>query len=218
MLTVGSLFAGIGGARHMHINMIECERPVEVVFRPAALTTQPVLEVAMATSHSTCAVCGKQFKSYNPTPTFCSKACKNKSLEAKFDVDAAIRMYQEGATQDEVAERCDVTQKVIWSAFRRRGVKCRKATKRNQWGEKNQKWKGDDASYSALHFRVERLRGTPSLCEVCGTTTAKRFEWANLTGNYADPMDYKRMCCSCHHKHDGTARNFLQGAKGGGAT
>lgn len=82
----------------------------------------------------------------------------------------------------------------------------------------NDTWKGDAAKYAALHLRVQRVRGKPSKCEVCGTTTAKRFEWANMTGNYADPMDYKRMCCSCHHKHDGTIRNIYQCAKGGGAS
>lgn len=67
---------------------------------------------------------------------------------------------------------------------------------------------GEEAKYAALHLRVQRLRGKPRKCEICGTTQAKRFEWANLTGNYADPMDYKRMCGSCHHKYDGTAANF----------
>jgi len=63
-------------------------------------------------------------------------------------------------------------------------------------------------SYGACHYKVRKLRGTPSLCEVCGTTTAKKFEWANLTGNYADINDYKRMCASCHDKFDGVIKNL----------
>lgn len=43
------------------------------------------------------------------------------------------------------------------------------------------------------------VRGTPSECEDCGTTEAKRFEWANLTGNYQDVNDYRRLCTSCHN-------------------
>ncbi len=197
--------------------MLECEQPSKVVIYLAALTTQPTREVAMALSHSSCSVCGRQFKSYNPTPTFCSKACKDKSQEAVFDLDAAVVMYESGASQVEVAEYFCVTQKAIWAAFRRRGVKARLAIKRNQRGDNNDSWKGDAAKYAALHLRVQKLRGTPSRCEICTTTTAKRFEWANLTGNYADPQDYKRMCRSCHSKHDGVIRNILKGAKGGDA-
>lgn len=65
-------------------------------------------------------------------------------------------------------------------------------------------------TYGAYHYRVRKIRGTPSLCEVCGTTTAKKFEWANLTGRYEDVNDYKRMCTSCHNKYDNKARNFTK--------
>jgi len=73
----------------------------------------------------------------------------------------------------------------------------------NQGGERNSAWKGDKASYSALHYRVRKERGTPSLCEQCGTTTAKRFEWAlKHDGDIKNTQDYIRMCRSCHWKYD----------------
>lgn len=58
--------------------------------------------------------------------------------------------------------------------------------------------------YSTLHGRVRKLRGAPSKCEVCGTTDEnKRYEWANLDHkDYQDMSNYKRMCRSCHKKHD----------------
>ena len=31
---------------------------------------------------------------------------------------------------------------------------------------------------------------------------SKKYDWANLTGNYNDPKDYKRMCKSCHLRYD----------------
>jgi hypothetical protein len=63
--------------------------------------------------------------------------------------------------------------------------------------------KGDKAGYSAFHKRVATKRGTPSVCEVCNLSNKNtRYEWANLTGNYADIMDYKRMCKPCHMKYD----------------
>jgi hypothetical protein len=63
-------------------------------------------------------------------------------------------------------------------------------------------------SYGACHYKVRRLRGTPQLCEVCGTTSARKYEWANITGNYEEINDYKRMCTSCHNKFDGKISNI----------
>lgn len=48
-----------------------------------------------------------------------------------------------------------------------------------------------------------------SQCEICGTTDAdKSYDWANLTGKYDDPSDYKRMCRSCHAKQDRVILNI----------
>ena len=64
-------------------------------------------------------------------------------------------------------------------------------------------WKGDEAGYHAIHKWIIRKLGQPSLCEECGTTTAKRFEWANISGEYKrDFDDYKRLCKSCHALFD----------------
>ncbi len=63
-------------------------------------------------------------------------------------------------------------------------------------------------SYSAVHKRLRKDRGTPSRCEHCGTTAAKKFEWA-FTGEghtrgawSADLSQYIRLCTSCHIKFD----------------
>lgn len=57
--------------------------------------------------------------------------------------------------------------------------------------------------YTTLHKRVSRSRGKPRKCENCETETAKKYEWANKTGQYDDVMDYVRLCTSCHHRMDG---------------
>lgn len=52
-------------------------------------------------------------------------------------------------------------------------------------------------------------------CDVCGTEDkSKSYDWANLTGDYDNPQDFKRMCRSCHWKYDKKHLNF-KGAKGG---
>ena len=69
--------------------------------------------------------------------------------------------------------------------------------------EKHWNWKGEDGIYSTHHQWVKRRLGKPSLCEHCGTTEAKRFEWANKSGQYKrDLSDWMRLCTSCHHKYD----------------
>jgi hypothetical protein len=111
--------------------------------------------------------------------------------------------YNSGMTQIEVAKKHNTTWRVIHHLMIEYGVKSRPYGQRGNKGEKNRMWKGDNAGYSALHFRVEKQRGKPRYCEVCETYDAKKYEWANLTGHYADVNDYKRMCVRCHQWFDG---------------
>ncbi len=70
-------------------------------------------------------------------------------------------------------------------------------------GENHSKWKGDKAKYITMHIWVARWKGKPKLCEHCGTTTAKRFEWANKDHKYKrDLNDYIRLCRKCHEEYD----------------
>jgi len=135
----------------------------------------------------------------------------NKYTAQKINMDKAIKLYESGMTQIEVGKILNTTQKVIYSRFKKINYKCRIAKKRNQERENNASWKGSLAGYAALHYRVIKAKGSPSLCEECGTTESKRFEWANLTKNYSDINDYKRLCKSCHAKFDNVGRNFLKG-------
>lgn len=160
--------------------------------------------------------CGAIFRSYNPTPKYCSRKCKDAAQEVGVSFETAKELYESDASQVEVAEQLGTTQKVIYSLFKRHGYICRVAAKRNQLGDANHQWKGVEATYSAFHRRVEARFGRPNKCEVCGTTSPDAtYDWANLTGNYPDPEDYKRMCRSCHHSFDGRVKNLRP--KGGDA-
>jgi hypothetical protein len=113
------------------------------------------------------------------------------------------RDYDSGMTQVEIATKHKTTQKVVWRAMKRFGIKARVAAKRDQWGENNHSWKGSDASYKAMHQRLTTRFGQPKRCEACGTTDKRKsYDWANQSGNYDDVTDYRRMCRSCHWKLD----------------
>lgn len=131
-------------------------------------------------------------------------------------VERVRSLYANGLTQAEVGEQLGLTQRVIFNVMRRNGIKARVAAKRDQWGANNHAWKGDEAGYQALHCRLYSRFGKPGHCNVCGTTDAPAFDYANLTGNYADLDDYAPMCRSCHHKFDDKISN-ITGKEGCGA-
>lgn len=72
-----------------------------------------------------------------------------------------------------------------------------------KFGIDNHMWKGDNVKYISLHIWVASKLGKPSFCENCGSISAKRYEWANLTREYIrDLSKWTRLCSSCHIKHD----------------
>lgn len=120
--------------------------------------------------------------------------------------DKARTLYETGMTQVEVAKELGTTQKVIWGLFNRNGYTSRVAKKRNQTGENNDSWRGDQAGYKALHYRVGNVRGKPSLCVMCESKV--KCQWANVSGKYENVYDYIRLCVSCHSVFDKKVRNL----------
>ena len=72
-------------------------------------------------------------------------------------------------------------------------------------GEGSPHWKGDEVGYYGLHDWVTRHQGQPVGCEECGTDDpVKRYEWANISGEYRrDRSDFRRLCKKCHNDLDG---------------
>lgn len=132
------------------------------------------------------------------------KGSGSKPREYPPDLIERIRsLYESGLTIAEVQRQvrgCKVQNVMV-----RYGIPRRACAKRNQRGEANHMWRGDDAGYQALHLRVAAARGKPSYCNWCGTTDGK-FEWANLSGAYEDVNDYERLCASCHRFYDAARR------------
>ena len=186
-MTHVSLFTGIGHGSFMRYN--NCMKTVKE-----------------------CEICSREFVSYNPNPRFCSSRCKAAAQSAGVDLVEAIKLYESGMTQDEIGKRFGTTQKAIHGLFKRHGYVCRRAAKRDQYGERNHAWKGDEAGYQAMHLRVESRRGKASthVCSRCAIVIAD--DWANLSGRYSDVNDYAPMCRSCHRKYDKKRRSKCQSA------
>lgn len=69
--------------------------------------------------------------------------------------------------------------------------------------ENHPAWVGDSIGYSGIHDWIENVKGKPNKCQECGVVTAKRFEWANISGKYKRELtDWKRLCSKCHHALD----------------
>lgn len=63
-------------------------------------------------------------------------------------------------------------------------------------------WKGDLASYSAIHKWVTAKFGRPKLCVECNTS-GKRMNWANISRKYKRVRnDWIELCAKCHKRFD----------------
>ena len=61
------------------------------------------------------------------------------------------------------------------------------------------------AQYKSVHEWVHRNFGKANRCEKCGTPTAPRYEWSNISHSYKrERSDWKMLCPSCHRKADYT--------------
>lgn len=118
------------------------------------------------------------------------------------DKETLEKLYNQGLTQREIGKQYDVCYQTVVAWMKKLGIKSRGFTHIVKFNTENPNWKGDKAGYASLHYRVSKLKGKPKVCEVCGTDKPDKFyEWA-CVGDYRNMDDYKRMCRSCHRKHD----------------
>ena len=166
----------------------------------------------------TCIECGNQWVTRSRTARTCSPKCRAQVREREHGptkgaaprdyppevVDKVRSMYAAGSTIAEI--QAEVSGAKVRNIMVRYGIERRKAVPRNQRGSAGHTWKGDSASYTAFHLRVQNERGKPQECSRCGANSPGRYEWANLTGNYQDVNDYQRMCVTCHRRFDAARR------------
>jgi hypothetical protein len=74
---------------------------------------------------------------------------------------------------------------------------------------------GTEQEYKALHSWIRRNFVRPAECEHCGTTDAKRYDWATIDNRYTKIReDWENLCRSCHIKSDGRINQLKKGLEG----
>jgi len=111
------------------------------------------------------------------------------------------QLYEAGRSQYEIAASVGVSQTTVSRDLKRLGVVVHRR-QGDPRGSRHHAWRGDEVGYASFHRRVADARGRPTVCEECGSST-RRIDWANLTGRYADPYDYRALCRPCHMRFDG---------------
>jgi hypothetical protein len=97
--------------------------------------------------------------------------------------------------------------------------RCQKLSRaqiKSQAGRNGNAFRGDNVSYRALHYWVERKLGSPKECAYCGTREMKRIDgrnaiqYANVSHNYKRELtDWIPLCNPCHGKYDTGYRRHL---------
>lgn len=69
------------------------------------------------------------------------------------------------------------------------------------------KWitRWNNLTYRGKHYRISILYGKADKCENinCQNRNPKRYEWANISGNYLeDKKDWIKLCVTCHKRMD----------------
>lgn len=62
--------------------------------------------------------------------------------------------------------------------------------------------RGLTSEYRKTHARIQRLKGKPQICSICGKKH-KLINWANVDHKYSEnPDDYVALCIKCHLSKD----------------
>jgi hypothetical protein len=126
-----------------------------------------------------CEACGSSFLYYasEQSGKYCSRKCSSKVLVKNL----GTRMLGKHWTPEQRAKFHEANS-----------------------GKNHYRWGGDNVNYKALHLWVERNKGKPTRCEICGTTDPlATYEWANKSHEYhRDLSDFFGLCKPCHAEYD----------------
>ena len=74
---------------------------------------------------------------------------------------------------------------------------------RGRTGQDARRWKGNTASYAAIHMWIKKHWGMPDHCDICHKEDVSRYEWCNWDKKYNRVReDWGQLCPSCHRLFD----------------
>lgn len=145
-----------------------------------------------------CQFCQKEFQAFPQRirigrAKFCSKICSCTSKRRKVKKECL------NCGKEFMKKPCEIKR----GSGKYCSQKCFRSHHVVPKGENHYAWKGDKIGYYGVHSWIRRISGYPKKCENCGTETAKKFEWSNISGEYRrDINDWKRLCTKCHIAFD----------------
>lgn len=76
-------------------------------------------------------------------------------------------------------------------------------------GEKHHLWKGDKASYRAIHIWINAHKEKAGYCSSC--LSECKTDWANISGDYIRKLyDWEELCRKCHKSKDVVNPGIIQ--------
>ena len=104
--------------------------------------------------------------------------------------------YNKGKTKIDLPQMSNAGAKKGLPSWNK-GISMSEETKNKVIGEKNHGWKGNEVGYMGLHNWIRRHYGTATKC--INGHIAKRYVWANKSGEYKRELsDWQEVCDSCN--------------------
>lgn len=122
------------------------------------------------------------------------------------DKRGLVKLYiVDDLSMKKIASKLGTYPDVIHAAIHDYGITPKPTARPGQGaGASGSNWRGKNVTYKGAHIRVNKQRGSPKKCEMCGTSRSGiRYQWASLSKEYHDPNDYIRLCTQCHRDVDG---------------
>lgn len=166
----------------------------------------------MATQDSTCAVSECLRESYKRN--YCNMHYIRLRRTGNLGPTGTVINTQGAACTVQDCDRSTIAKGLCRLHYNRLAISGKLDAAPSKAGAWNGRWKGDSASYFAIHQRLKSTRGQASKyeCSECGGR-ARHWAYDNADphekqddgGRFStDPNHYRPMCVSCHRKFDFT--------------